>query len=82
MGIQIQIVFPTAHCILTVPVNSLQLQFFLDYLFVSKEKIDFEDLNIVSKFFNVDANQGDKIIQIVASGPDYKESNIRNSYLK
>lgn len=63
-------------------VNSIQLQFFLDYLFVSKEKIDFEDLNIVSKFFNVDANQGDKIIQIVASGPDYKESNIRNSYLK
>ena len=51
-------------------------------MFVSKEKIDFEDLNVISKFFNLGASCGDKVMQIVASGPDYKESNIRNSYLK
>lgn len=63
-------------------VNSIQLQFFLDYLFVSKEKIDFENQDIVSKFFSIASSKGDKIMQVVASGPDYKESNIRNSYLK
>ena len=63
-------------------VNSIQLQFFLDYLFVSKEKIDFENQDIASKFFSIASSKGDKIMQVVASGPDYKESNIRNSYLK
>lgn len=63
-------------------VNAIQIQFFLDYLFVSKEKIDWEDSNVISKFYRSELSTGDKPMQIVASGPDYKESNIRNSYLK
>jgi cardiolipin synthase len=63
-------------------VLAIQTQFFLDYLFVSKEKIEWEDPNILSKFYKGKVYSGDKPMQIVASGPDYKESNIRNSYLK
>lgn len=63
-------------------VLSIQTQFFLDYLFVSKEKINLEDPHVLSKFYSLDINKGNKTMQIVASGPDYKESNIRNSYLK
>lgn len=63
-------------------VNSIQIQFFLDYLFVSKEKIDFNNPQIFTKFFKVESSNGNKAVQVVASGPDYKESNIRNSYLK
>ena len=63
-------------------VSSIQTQFFLDYLFVSKEKINLEDSSVLSKFYSLEMNEGSKTMQIVASGPDYKESNIRNSYLK
>ena len=63
-------------------VNAIQVQFFLDYLFVSKEKIDWTNPKVASKFYNVNYQKGDKMMQVVASGPDYKESNIRNSYLK
>lgn len=63
-------------------VASIQTQFFLDYLFVSKEKIEWENPTVLQKFYNIEANKGNKAMQIVASGPDYKESNIRNSYLK
>jgi len=63
-------------------VSSIQTQFFLDYLFVSKEKIEWEDSKVISKFYKVDVHNGDKPTQIIASGPDYKYSNIRNSYLK
>lgn len=60
----------------------IQTQFFLDYLFVSKEKINWSDSNVFSKFYNLKPYRGNKATQIVASGPDYKESNIRNAYLK
>lgn len=63
-------------------VNSIQIQFFLDYLFVSREKIDWNDAEVFKKFFKFGGYEGNKAIQVVASGPDYKESNIRNSYLK
>lgn len=63
-------------------VSAIQIQFFLDYLFVSKEKIDWGNPQILSKFYKVENNEGNKPMQIVASGPDYRESNIRNSYLK
>ncbi len=63
-------------------VVSLQLQFFLDYLFVSKEKINWSDEESKQKFYVDTKSTGDKTMQIIASGPDYKESNIRNSYLK
>lgn len=63
-------------------VSSVQTQFFLDYLFVSKEKINWEDFNVFLKFYKESKSHGDKPVQIIASGPDYKESNIRNSYLK
>lgn len=63
-------------------VASIQIQFFLDYLFVSKEKINVEDVNEFSKFFKIMPHTGTNAVQIVASGPDYKDSNIRNSYLK
>lgn len=61
-------------------VKSLQNQFFMDYLFVSHEKIS---LNTnVEKYFPTTKNHGNKIIQVVASGPDYREENIKNAYFK
>lgn len=63
-------------------VVSLQTQFFLDYLFVSKERIEWDNPNVISKYYKIKQNVGNKLVQIVASGPDYKESNIRDSYLK
>ena len=63
-------------------VACIQTQFFLDYLFVSKEQLDFENMEVLSKFYSSELNNGNKPMQIIASGPDYKESNIRNSYLK
>jgi len=63
-------------------VASIQTQFFLDYLFVSKEKIEWENSNVLSKFYKGQAHNGNIPMQVVASGPDYNDSNIRNSYLK
>lgn len=64
-------------------VVSVQTQFFLDYLFVSKEKIAWDNKDVISKFYNSNINEnGNKAMQIVASGPDYKSSTIRDSYLK
>lgn len=63
-------------------VLSMQIQFFLDYLFVSNEKIAWDDVNEFKKYYKLDNKKGNKKIQIVSSGPDYKESNIRNNYLK
>ena len=63
-------------------VLSVQTQFFLDYLFVTKEKIDFKNPKIFTKFYKINNHVGNKTIQIVNSGPDYSESNIRNMYLK
>lgn len=63
-------------------VLSIQTQFFLDYLFVSNEKIDWDNPDVISKFYKVELGSGNKLMQIVGSGPDYKESNIRDSYLK
>lgn len=63
-------------------VYMVQTQFFLDYLFVAKEKIKLEDSEILKKYYSEDKVDGNKILQIVSSGPDYKESNIRDSYLK
>lgn len=63
-------------------VISMQIQFFLDYLFVSNEKIKWEDSNEFKKYYKLDNKKGNKMVQVVSSGPDYKESNIRNNYLK
>ena len=54
----------------------------MDYLFVSKEKLSFDDENIAKKFFKLEAKKENKAVQIVASGPDYKDPNIHHSYLK
>ena len=63
-------------------VLGLQMQFFLDYLFVSKEKLDFEDKHNINKYFPRVGNVGDELMQVVASGPDYKQENIKNAYIK
>ena len=63
-------------------ISSLQMQFFKDYLFVSNEKIDFNDKEILSKYFPLVKSNGNKAMQVVASGPDYKDESIKNSYLK
>ena len=63
-------------------VLGLQMQFFLDYLFVSKERLDFEDKHNIDKYFPRVGNVGDELMQIVASGPDYKQENIKNAYIK
>lgn len=63
-------------------VYMLQAQFFMDYLFVSKEKNLLTDENRLKKYFSSSKFEGEKTLQVVSSGPDYKESNIRDSYLK
>jgi len=63
-------------------VSGLQIQFFKDYLYVSKEKIDFEDKNVLIKYFPMVISRGNIAMQTVASGPDYKDENIKNAYLK
>jgi len=63
-------------------VIGLQMQFFMDYMFVSKEKLDFNDETIVNKYFVKVKSKGDKLLQVVASGPDYKQENIKDAYLK
>ena len=63
-------------------VISLQIQFFLDYLFVCKEKVNLNDRNVINKYFPKVKSYGDYLLQIVASGPDYKQENIKNAYLK
>ena len=63
-------------------VVGLQIQFLLDYLFVSKESIDFSDKSVIKKYFPKVKSYGDKLVQIVASGPDYKQENIKEAYLK
>ena len=63
-------------------VYMIQTQFFLDYLFVTKEKVELENPETLRKYYSEDKSDGDKVLQIVSSGPDYKESNIRDSYLK
>ena len=63
-------------------VIGLQTQFLLDYLFVSKEKINLSDRDEVSKYFPKVRSYGNQVLQIVASGPDYKQENIKDAYLK
>ena len=63
-------------------VTSFQLLFFLDYTFVSDEKIDFSDKEIVKKYFPKVKSHGNQVLQVVASGPDYKQENIKHAYLK
>ena len=63
-------------------VVGLQMQFFMDYLFVSREKLNFEDKNVMNKYFPKVEGKGNKLLQIVASGPDYTQENIKNAYLK
>ena len=62
--------------------NMVQIQFFLDYLFVSDEQIDFSDRETFLKYFPSVESKGTKDVQIIASGPDYLEPNVRNAYLK
>lgn len=63
-------------------VVGLQMQFLFDYLFVSKENISLDDKSVIDKYFPRIENIGDKLMQVVASGPDYKQENIKNAYLK
>lgn len=63
-------------------VVNLQMQFLFDYLFVSKEKINLDDKETLEKYFPKVETKGKKILQVVASGPDYKQENIKNAYLK
>lgn len=60
----------------------LQAQFFMDYLFVAKEENSLTDSENLKKYFSSSKFEGEKILQVVSSGPDYKESNIRDNYLK
>lgn len=64
-------------------VIGLQMQFLFDYLFVSKEKLSLGDKAAIDKYFpRIDKNIGENLLQVVASGPDYKQENIKNAYLK
>lgn len=63
-------------------VYMLQSQFFMDYLFVSKEKNLLDDAEKLKKYFSDKVFEGKKLLQVVSSGPDYEESNIRDTYLK
>ena len=63
-------------------VYMLQSQFFMDYLFVSNETNLLTNHERLKKYFSSNKFEGKKILQVVSSGPDYKESNIRDNYLK
>lgn len=64
-------------------VVGLQMQFLFDYLFVSKENISLEDKSTIEKYFpRLNKDVGSNLLQVVASGPDYKQENIKNAYLK
>ena len=63
-------------------VSGLQIQFFKDYLYVSKEKINFENRDLLNRYFPMVFSSGNIAMQTVASGPDYKDENIKNAYLK
>ena len=63
-------------------VTGLQTQFLMDYLFVSKENINLSDNNVIKKYFPRVRSKGNYILQVLASGPDYQQENIKNAYLK
>ncbi len=59
-------------------VDQLQLRFIMDWNFVCGGEIELSD-----KYFPIDKNlSGSVKIQIVSSGPDTKQQNIRNGYFK
>ncbi|WP_461207312.1 cardiolipin synthase [Clostridium sp. DL1XJH146] len=58
-------------------VDSLQQRFLLDWRYASTEKIKFEE-----KYFPSKNEYGESGIQIVTSGPDGLEEQIKNAYLK
>lgn len=55
----------------------LNLRFIADWNFTSKER-----LSILPKYFPKDFPSGNKLVQIVSSGPDCKFDNILNAYFK
>lgn len=63
-------------------VVGLQTQFLLDYMFVSKEDINLSNREVIQKYFPKVKSYGNQLLQIVASGPDYKQENIKSAYLK
>lgn len=58
-------------------VDSLQKRFLLDWRYASEEAIHFH-----KKYFPIKADCGTTGIQIVSSGPDAEEQEIKNGYLK
>ena len=59
-------------------VDQLQIRFIMDWNFVSENEI-----NLSNRYFPVSKDaDGNTKIQIVSSGPDTKEQNIRNGYFK
>lgn len=58
-------------------VDSLQKRFLLDWRYASDEEIHFQ-----KKYFQVKDGCGTTGIQIVSSGPDAEEQQIKNGYLK
>ncbi|QZY54904.1 cardiolipin synthase [Crassaminicella profunda] len=58
-------------------VQMIQLRFILDWQYASKETIDYD-----SKYFPPINTNGKTGIQIVSSGPDSEQEQIKNGYLK
>ncbi len=58
-------------------VDQLQLRFIMDWNFVCDNEIKLSD-----KYFPAKESRGNAKMQIVSSGPDTKEENIRNGYFK
>ena len=61
-------------------VNSLQLQFLMDWQYLTNDKRD--DIEFISKFFTLQKFDGNCAMQIVSSGPDSPEQQIKYGFLK
>jgi len=65
-------------------VGSFQERFFLDWIHVSKERINFDDASLKQKYFPPpdEGDRGTVAMQVVSSGPDADGEHIKNGYMK
>jgi cardiolipin synthase len=65
-------------------VNAYQERFFLDWIHVSKEKIDFEKYTVQQTYFPIPApeDRGQIAMQTVSSGPDVEGEHIKFGFIK
>ena len=71
------------HLKVTGPcVGSIQERFIMDWHHVSKERIEFSDAEVLSRYFPEPEIAGGLAAQVVSSGPDVEIQYIKYSYMK